>query len=399
MLTKQQVLYVLVFSFNRLTDVIVRYSLILFFTIESTSSFSLALILLFNLVPFILLAPYSGVLVDKVKNKKIIISFLGLKVAGIFSLVFAKDVVVIYILSFLISSTSVFLFPALKKWIRNLATEQEFIKVNSISTSAKSAAEIVGPALAGVMIAFANVKFSISICVGITILTLILVLFLKSTHHIKKTQEKVQISIGFSYILKNKSIFNLLVFSTLVMFFSSSINIIFPLLYLEGLEFSTSVYGILMGVLGLGSLLGGAFLYKLKSNKIKKLIHLLCLFMLFDGLAFILLSFNENFFLFVLIMLMLGITSSAYFILIETLIMLLSNQHIIGRVFASYNMLVNVFSFISIFFFGILLDLINLEYILVIAGLGILISVLVLIIFERNGEESVDVENINNSSW
>lgn len=383
MLTKQQILYVVIFSFNRLTDVIIRYSLILLFTIENSSSLSLSLILLFNLTPFILLAPYSGLLVDKIRAKNIIIIFLSLKNIGILFLFFVEDMKVIYILTFFISSTSVFLFPSLKKWVRNLATEKEFIKVSSISTSAKSAAEIIGPALAGGMVTLINIKFSISVCIGLTFLTLLLVIFLKNTPINEKISGKIKISEGFSYILKNKSIFNLLVFSILIMFFSNSINIIFPLLYLNNLQFSSSNYGFLMGLLGLGSLLGGLFLYKIKINKIKNLINLLCLFMLFDGLAFILLSFNKNYFLFIFIMLMLGITSSAYFILIETLLMLLADKNVIGRVFASYNMLVNVFSFVSIFIFGIILDLLQLEYVLLIAGFGILVSVLILNSLER----------------
>jgi MFS transporter, DHA3 family, macrolide efflux protein len=168
---------------------------------------------------------------------------------------------------------------------------------------------------------------------------------------------------------------------------------------MESHGFSAKTYGLLMALLSVGAVLGGAFLFKIRTQQTYKLKIYLSIFMVFDGVSFILLSISNNLILIGSIMLLLGITSSVYFILIETILQLETKQNNIGRVFSSYNMCVNIFSFISIGIFGLILENTPISYVLILAGSGILLSILILIFSNQKLKEEINIENFNDSAW
>jgi MFS family permease len=107
-------------------------------------------------VPWIFVAPFSGVLVDRWPKKRILIGSDLLRAAIVTGLVFAPDLGVLLVLVFLKTCVATFFAPADQATIRILVPEAQLHAANALSQFVQQATKIVGPALGGLIVAVAS---------------------------------------------------------------------------------------------------------------------------------------------------------------------------------------------------------------------------------------------------
>ncbi|MCX6049432.1 MAG: MFS transporter [Chloroflexi bacterium] len=108
------------------------------------------------LLPGLLVAPFAGVFVDRLNRRTLMIVSDLLRV-GIMLCYFwvngPAQLWLIYILAFLEACVSQFFEPAVQALVPSLVTEEELTAANSLLMATTASAQLIGPALGGVLIA------------------------------------------------------------------------------------------------------------------------------------------------------------------------------------------------------------------------------------------------------
>jgi DHA3 family macrolide efflux protein-like MFS transporter len=380
---KNYLLYILIVCTSRMADVMNKMVLILFMLSVGGNATSIGFILITNLLPTILFGPLAGTLADKHHSKIMIYLCFSVKIL-IFSVIWnVNSYIYLYAFSFLLSITSVFSLPVIKNMLRNIVEKKEdILNINSTALGARSIIEIAVPILGSSVAVLLGYKVSFLICGLIYAISIICVMLLQCKWTLlEKAKESFldKVREGYSYIFKNKQIKQLVVFSVFIMFFSSAINVLLPIHLLDHLKINKAMYGTLLSSLGLGSMIGSFVVPKLV-NKSKKMLGVLKYALVFDGVLMILLGYSPKHIAIVMtVMFCLGITSSFYFIIIETHLQNIVEELFVGRVFSTYYMLINTFNVLSMVTFSFAIDYAGTVRIFAICGVGILTSSLILL--------------------
>lgn len=136
------------------------YIAMLFLVIHLTSHLPLELaaqsvsfIFIFLMIPNVLFGPFTGVVVDRVDRKKLMI-FAELLGAGTsFGLMVSSELWMVYSLVFLSSFTRLIFEPAKGASIPRIVEVKDLVRANSLSQTVFQLSSLIGPALAGVTIA------------------------------------------------------------------------------------------------------------------------------------------------------------------------------------------------------------------------------------------------------
>ena len=133
-----------------------------------------------------------------------------------------------------------------------------------------NSARLVGPSIGGLIIAILNEGF----CFGINALSyfgvLIALLKIKTTHtenQLNTTTALNGIAEGFKYSYKHKAIFSILILVSIMTFFGLSYNVLMPIYAKDILKGGPHTLGFLMSSVGVGALIGAAFVASKKSAK------------------------------------------------------------------------------------------------------------------------------------
>ncbi|GAA0772415.1 MFS transporter [Clostridium subterminale] len=252
------------------------------------SALSFGLTFGISILPRIIFGPISGVVVDRLDRKKIIVSFDFL--CGIIVLLFwgASSLwglknIFIYIATFLLSACNTLFNTALAASIPNIVDDDGIVKVNSLRQMIDSAASVCAPFLGGILFSFIDINFFIVINGVSFIFSAITEIFIRfdvnnnSYVDVQETNESEAISKsshisdfidGVKYLKSQKWLINLCYF----MFFFNSLIIIglvitLPYITNEILGFSSEQYGILNTMYPLGLVIASLVYSKMAGDK------------------------------------------------------------------------------------------------------------------------------------
>ncbi|EAI1718916.1 MFS transporter [Campylobacter jejuni] len=166
-------------------------------------------------LPGVLLAPINGVIVEKNKPKKLLLSMISIELISIFCLIFVTSLSMLWLLFILIfirlCVASIY-FQAEMSLLAKILTPQELKLANEMHSVIWAISYTAGMASAGIFIYFLGVKTAflfdcILILIGISFLVR---LSIPDFH--QKTQSRffTMIKEGFFYVLNNKIIFHLI---------------------------------------------------------------------------------------------------------------------------------------------------------------------------------------------
>ncbi len=174
---------------------------------ETKSALSMAVAYGITFLPFILVTPFGGVLADRFNQKTILLlgdffsSLLVIVLAACISLGLS-DLLVIYLLVFVVASVSAIHHPAHESIIPRLVSKNKLGKANSYLHTTDNALDLIGPLAGGSIIALLGVSNAIWINAVSFLISLLLI------YRIRLTPDKTMKSEKDSKQTKVASIMN-----------------------------------------------------------------------------------------------------------------------------------------------------------------------------------------------
>ncbi|MBC7737693.1 MAG: MFS transporter [Candidatus Saccharibacteria bacterium] len=177
------------------------------------SAFMVGMVGLCQFVPLFILTLYAGTLADRVNRKAIVLWALLAEMVGVVGLTLvsmqdAPQLLHIFVIAGLFGAARAFLSPAASALVPMLVTRADMPQAISLSTTVWMTAVIVGPAMGGFLIAV-----SIPVAYGVTVLTYLLGMALVATIKTDTTPEwqdghpLTLLREGLVYVWQNKVVF------------------------------------------------------------------------------------------------------------------------------------------------------------------------------------------------
>jgi len=295
--------------------------------------------------PTFLLSPFAGVLTDRWNRYRILIAtqILAMVQAIILTwLVFNKSVEVwhIILLSSFLGCINAFDIPARQSFVIKMVDKKEDLgNAIALNSSMVNGARLLGPSLAGVLIATTGE----GICFLINALSYVFViwslLLMKIEPYEKKsiTQSVIkEFKEGFSYAFGSIPIKYTILLLALVSLMGMPYTVLMPVFAKEILHGGSHTFGFLMGASGLGALTGALYLASRKnSSGLDKIIPLAALAF---GAGLIMFSFSRSFVLSLILLVMVGLGMMLQMASSNTMLQTIVDDNQRGRVMSFYTM-------------------------------------------------------------
>ncbi len=309
-------------------------------------------------LPAILLAPINGIIVEKNKPKKLLLSMISVELISIFCLTFVTNLSMLWLLFILIfirlSVASIY-FQAEMSLLAKILKTQELKLANEMHSVIWGISYTAGMASAGIFIDFFGTKMAFlfdCFLIGIGILFLLRL-------SIPKFEQKIQnnffgmIKEGFFYVLKNKTIFHLILLHGFIGLtaYETLVTLLAQHKYKEVLSAALAI-GFLNAVRACSIALGPVILSKFVNQK--------TLFYLYLGQGFgiILWALTQfNFYISFIGLIAAGFCVSSLWAYTYTAIQNKCDKAYYGRVIAYTDMVYYSFSAIISIVMGLLFDL------------------------------------------
>ena len=362
------------------------------------SPFKLGLVMAIQAIPMILLSLYSGVIIDRIQKRTIIIGYqivnalLGITVA----ILIATGLIQYWHLlavSFLNGANMAFYMPARNAIIAELVPREKIYNAVSLNNMGTNIAQIAGPAIAGVLIGaigahgayFVAVAFSVTAASVFALLTATSRPVPRDGRSLRKNWVE-----GLRYIRVHNVLIILLAVECVVTLFGMSYQSLLPV-FATNLNQGSEGYGFMLSAAGVGALLGSLFVASL-GNFTRKGLLLLITCTVF-GLVLVLFACSGfigsalglgsgSAYLATFWLVIIGISSNAFITTNNTLIQMNVSAEFRGRVNGVYGMV------IALFPGGFLLAGTAAEYLganlsVIIGGSVLTVFMLVMLIFTR----------------
>ncbi|EOI4238177.1 MFS transporter [Campylobacter jejuni] len=309
-------------------------------------------------LPGVLLAPINGVIVEKNKPKKLLLSMISIELISIFCLIFVTSLSMLWLLFILIfirlCVASIY-FQAEMSLLAKILTPQELKLANEMHSVIWAISYTAGMASAEIFIYFLGVKTAflfdcILILIGISFLVR---LSIPDFH--QKTQSRffTMIKEGFFYVLNNKIIFHLILLHAFIGLtaYETLVTLLAQHQYKEVLS-AALVIGFLNAVRACSLAIGPMVLSKFINDK-----NLFYMY-LGQGLGIILWALTQfNFYISFLGLIGAGFFTSALWAYTYTMIQKNADKEYHGRVIAYTDMIYLSFSAIISMLMGFLFEI------------------------------------------
>ena len=218
-------------------------------------------------IPFTVFGLFAGVLADRIDNRRLVIATQATSMA--LSAVLATLVLtgtatlwMVYVLAVLSSCAIVFDAPGRQALTFQMVGRQELPNAVALNASLFNGSRVIGPALAGVIIAAWGVGacFAINTISFLAVLTSLLLMREAELVPVERVGEPPKvfrgIREGLGYVRRSPQMRLVLAVVTVVSTVGFNFHVILPLLASETLESGPEVFGILSACFGAGALLG-----------------------------------------------------------------------------------------------------------------------------------------------
>ena len=369
-------------AISLITSAILQMTIIFYLTEKTNSAAILSIASLVGFLPYALLGPAIGVLVDRWNRKVVMIGAdLTIALAGIILAIVAiyveLPVWLIMAVLFARSVGTAFHSPALSAATPLLAPEEELTKCAGYSQSIQSISYIVSPAVAAFLYSVWDMNAIIaldvmgaviaSITVGVVAIPELDKKQIKSNHFIAEMKE------GLDAIQEKKGLFALLLVGTLYMLVYMPINALYPLMsmgYFNGKPIHASIVEIAYAS---GMLIGGVLLGRMGGFSKRVLLMSGSILLMGLSLAVSGLLPVKGYAIFVICCLAMGFSVPFYSGVQTVLFQTKIKPEYLGRVFALTGSIMSLAMPIGLILSGAFADKIGVNYWFLLSGILIMI--------------------------
>ena len=295
--------------------------------------------------PVFLVAPLGGIVADRHNRQRVVIgtqiaSMILALMLAILTLTGQVRVWQVFTLAALLGVVNAFDIPARQSFLVDMVGKEDLMNAIALNSSMFNAARIVGPAIAGILVAkigegwcfFANGVSYIAVIIG-----LMMIRVQRPAQLASSASPMAHIMEGFRFVQHTRPILALLLLLGLVSLVAMPYTVLMPVFADRVLHGGARGLGILMGATGVGALLGALTLASRSGVRgLGKWVAVSCGGF---GLFLFLFAFSRIFWLSAAILLPVGFCMMLQMSSSNTLIQAMSPDQLRGRVMAVYSMM------------------------------------------------------------
>jgi MFS family permease len=295
--------------------------------------------------PVFLAAPFGGTMADRVNRQRMIIAtqtasmILAFILAGL-TLTGKVHVWHIFVLAASLGVVNAFDIPGRQAFLVDMVGKEDLMNAIALNSSMFNGARIIGPAVAGVLVAkigegwcfFANGVSYVAVIIGLVMMRIECVR--RAPSGASPLQDIVE---GFRFVMDTGPIRALLLLLGLVSLVGMPYTVLMPIFADRILHGGARGLGILMGATGVGALLG-ALTLALRSG-VRGLGRWVAVCCGGFGLSLIVFAFSRNFWLSTALLMPVGFFMMLQMACSNTLIQAMVPDQLRGRVMAVYSMM------------------------------------------------------------
>jgi MFS family permease len=305
------------------------------------SAFLLGLVGFLSTIPLLLFSLFGGVLADRMNKKKILIvtqsafMVLAFLLAALTQLKSITPTQIMFI-AFLNGVVMAFDAPARQAVVVELVGKAHLPNAIALNSAAFNSSRIIGPALAGILIAAIGMSGCFYIN-GISFLAVIIALFVIRVNNAEKHHEKPigsDLKEGLVFVRNHRLILALIGMVGMVSLFGLSYVILMPIFANDVLKVGVKGLGLLMSCAGIGALIGALTLARLGDFRYKG--RFLVFSSLIYSVSLILFSLSKIYLLSLVVLVLLGGTSVCAVSLINTILQVRVPDNFRGRVMSIF---------------------------------------------------------------
>jgi MFS family permease len=311
--------------------------------------------------PVFLVAPLGGIVADRCNRQKVVIGTQTLSMVLAFILSFLTltgfvQVWHIFVLAALLGVVNAFDIPGRQAFLVDMVGKEDLMNAIALNSSMFNGARILGPAIAGVLVArigegwcfFANGISYIAVIVGLFMMRV------RPSSPPVKASPLAHLKEGFRFAYHTAPIRAILLLLGLVSLVAMPYTVLMPIFADKILHGGARALGILMGATGVGALLGALTLAsKTGVRGLGRWVAFACAGF---GISLILFAFSRNLWLSVCLLLPVGFSMMLQMSSSNTLIQAMVPDHLRGRVMAVYSMMFMGMAPFGAFFAGAMAD-------------------------------------------
>lgn len=290
--------------------------------------------------PLVLLLPVTGFAADHFDRRKLLIFTqtsmgvlaLGLGILTVTGLVRLWHV---YVFAFLFGCVTAFDSPARQSFVSELVGETDLSNAVALNSTSFNAARMIGPAIAGVLIATVGTGWAFLINAGSFGAAIAALCFIRTADlHTsdKAARTRGSLAEGFRYVWARPDLKALL----LMLFFIGTFGLNFPI-YISTMSVSVfhlgaGPYGLLMSIMAIGTVAGALLAARRALPRFSLLVGGGALF----GFGCTLAALMPNYWLFGAALIIIGISAQTFTTTSNSLVQLSTDRIMRGRVLALY---------------------------------------------------------------
>lgn len=323
------------------------------------SPFKLGLVMAMQAIPMLLLSLYSGVIVDRVQKRTIIITYQicnSLIALAVAVLIVSGLIQYWHLLaaSFLNGVNMAFYMPARNAIIAELVPREKIYNAVALNNVGTNIAQIAGPALSGILIAVIGTQGAYFVGIVFTITAAGVFSLLTATSRPVSAAGRSMMknwTEGLRYIKVHNVIILLLLVEFVVIIFGMAYQSLMPV-FATNLNQASTGFGFMLSAVGVGALFGSLFVASLGNFKRKGLVLLITCTVF--GLMLILFAASGpignslgigsgSIYLATFWLILIGISSNVFLSTNNTLIQMNVDSEFRGRVNGIYGMVIGLY--------------------------------------------------------
>jgi MFS family permease len=357
-------------------------------------------------VPMLVLSPIGGLLADRVQKRKLVLWMQSVQclIAVIIGGLVATGRIEYWhlVVSAAVQGTTwAVMMPARQSWIPQLVSREDLSSAFALNNAGMNAALVIGPALAGVLIAVpwfgVTGVYMLRVVAFLSALVSVLQIPIvgepepwagESSGSDRAREIARQLTSGLRYIWRDERLLSLFIFAVVTMMLGQSYQQLLPAYALGVFDVGAEGQGTMQAVVGIGALVGSLTMAYLSRNPNRAKIQVYTGTALGGALTLFGICAAFNWFLVSLVALFLvGLSLDFNATINQTLIMLNSDRALYGRVMSVYMMTWAISGF-SASLSGVLMDHVGGAITMVLQGL-LLATVVVLMATFNRGYRSI----------
>lgn len=302
----------------------------------------LGLAMALQFLPMLVLGAPAGVLADKVDNRRLLLTTSAISgaLAIGFAAIVATDRVSMWSICTLTTALGIVLAverPTMQAIVYQLAGPDLLPSAVAANSNINAASRLVGPALAGGLIALFGVEICFVLNGASYLIVIVALLGLRSADLVPRprtSRAKGQLRAGFAYVRANPDVSRPLLIMAVVGTIALNFPTTFPSMVHFGFHLDAGAVGTAMSVSAIGSILGGIYIGGLRLHPQRSLTIALIGF----GVACLALALAPGYWAFVLLSIPLGFASASFQSVNTITVQRATEPSMQGRVMALHQM-------------------------------------------------------------